>query len=69
MDNHRRAGVETTAGTLIAFVLAMVTHPEAQFKAQEELDRVVGMERSPTWDDEVNVSGSSPELNTVRGAS
>lgn len=51
-----RAGVETTAGTLVAFVLAMVTHPEAQIKAQEELDRVVGKERSPTWDDEANVS-------------
>ncbi|ORY80246.1 cytochrome P450, partial [Leucosporidium creatinivorum] len=46
---------ETTAGTLIAFVLAMVTHPEAQSKAQEELDRVVGTERSPTWDDEENL--------------
>jgi cytochrome P450 len=55
-QHYRRAGVETTAGTLVAFVLAMVTQPDAQRKAQEELDRVVGKERSPTWDDEANVS-------------
>ncbi|GAA6007591.1 cytochrome P450 [Rhodotorula paludigena] len=46
------AGVDTTSGTLIAFVLAMVTHPDVQRKAQEELDRVVGPNRSPTWEDE-----------------
>ncbi|GAA5975070.1 hypothetical protein JCM11641_000019 [Rhodosporidiobolus odoratus] len=49
------AGVETTSGTLIAFVLAMVTHPRAQKKAQEELDRVVGRERSPNWTDDANL--------------
>ncbi|GAA6010249.1 hypothetical protein JCM10207_005686 [Rhodosporidiobolus poonsookiae] len=46
------AGVETTSGTLTSFVLAMVTHPHVQRKAQEELDRVIGPSRSPTWDDE-----------------
>ncbi|GAA5836218.1 hypothetical protein JCM11251_007397 [Rhodosporidiobolus azoricus] len=46
------AGVDTTSGTLIAFVLAMVTHPEVQKKAQEELDRVVGSSRSPSFADE-----------------
>ncbi|BGO88536.1 hypothetical protein NBRC10512_003366 [Rhodotorula toruloides] len=49
------AGVETSSGSLIAFVLAMVTHPEAQRKAQQELDQVVGSSRSPTWDDEANL--------------
>ncbi|BGP36277.1 hypothetical protein JCM10449v2_000175 [Rhodotorula kratochvilovae] len=49
------AGVETTSGTLIAFVLAMVTHQDVQRKAQEELGRVVGMSRSPTWEDEPNL--------------
>ncbi|GAA5899096.1 hypothetical protein JCM6882_004616 [Rhodosporidiobolus microsporus] len=46
------AGVDTTSGTIIAFVLAMVTHPEVQRKAQEELDRVVGLTRSPSFADE-----------------
>ncbi|BGP28415.1 hypothetical protein JCM10296v2_000147 [Rhodotorula toruloides] len=49
------AGVETSSGSLIAFVLAMVTHPAAQRKAQEQLDQVVGSSRSPTWDDEANL--------------
>lgn len=53
------AGVETTAGTLVAFVLAMVTHPEVQEKAQEELDRVVG-DRSPSWEDGENVRFTRP---------
>jgi hypothetical protein len=33
----------------------MTNFPEASKKAQEELDRVVGSERSPVWDDEVNL--------------
>lgn len=49
------AGVGTTAGTLLSAILAMTTHPEASRKAQEELDRVVGRNRSPTWDDEENL--------------
>jgi cytochrome P450 len=34
-----------------SFILAMVRHPEAYKKAQEEIDRVVGNERLPTLDD------------------
>lgn len=33
------------------FMLAMVLNPEAQRKAQEELDAVVGRDRLPTFDD------------------
>lgn len=33
------------------FVLAMVLHPEVLAKAQEEMDRVIGSERLPDWDD------------------
>ncbi|KAF9025565.1 cytochrome P450 [Hymenopellis radicata] len=42
---------ETVSGTLIAFVFAMVAHPEIQRKAQEEIDRVVGRERLPQLSD------------------
>lgn len=31
-------------------------HPEAQKKAQEEMDRVVGTDRLPDWDDIPNLS-------------
>lgn len=45
-------GVDTTSSSILSFLLAMCVFPEAQRKAQEEIDRVVGTERSPTWDDE-----------------
>ena len=45
------AGSDTTAATNASFVLAMTMHPEIQKKAQEELDRVIGPDRLPTWDD------------------
>ncbi|KAF1843736.1 cytochrome P450 [Cucurbitaria berberidis CBS 394.84] len=49
------AGSETTGTTLNNFVLCMVLFQNAQKKAQEELDRVVGGERLPTWEDEENL--------------
>ncbi|KAF2099883.1 cytochrome P450 [Rhizodiscina lignyota] len=49
------AGSETTAITLNNFLLAMTLNPRVVQKAQEELDRVVGCERLPTWSDEKNL--------------
>ncbi|KAI8939661.1 hypothetical protein NX059_003418 [Plenodomus lindquistii] len=46
------AGSETTGTTLNNFTLCMVLFPEAQRRAQEELDRVVGSDRLPAWEDE-----------------
>ncbi|TFY59670.1 hypothetical protein EVG20_g7697 [Dentipellis fragilis] len=45
------AGSETSANMLSWFVLAMALHPEAQKRAQEELDTVVGRSRAPTFAD------------------
>ncbi|KAJ5659297.1 cytochrome P450 oxidoreductase [Penicillium longicatenatum] len=45
------AGSDTTAATLYAFVQAILVWPEVQRKAQEEIDRVVGLDRLPTMDD------------------
>ncbi|TDL15489.1 cytochrome P450 [Rickenella mellea] len=44
-------GAETTSTVMAWFVLAMVTYPEVQKKAQEELDAVVGRSRMPTFAD------------------
>jgi len=49
------AGSETSSSTLISFVLACCAFPEVLPKAWEELDRVVGPHRSPSWDDEPNL--------------
>ncbi|KAH7122099.1 cytochrome P450 [Dactylonectria estremocensis] len=54
------AGVETSAGSLASFFLACVKFgPQFIPRAQEELDRVVGFDRMPTFDD-------LPKLEYVR---
>ena len=49
------AGSDTSSSTLLTFILAMAVFPHVAEKAQEELDRVVGHERSPTWSDQPNL--------------
>ncbi|KAF2176411.1 cytochrome P450 [Zopfia rhizophila CBS 207.26] len=46
------AGSETTGTTLNNFILCIALFPDAQKNAQEELDKVVGPDRLPTWEDE-----------------
>ena len=45
------AGADTSSSTLVTFVLACCAFPESLPQAWEEIDRVVGSSRSPTWDD------------------
>lgn len=45
------AGTETTATTLQWFFKVAVLVPEAMRRAQEEIDRVVGVSRLPGWND------------------
>ncbi|KAI0350839.1 O-methylsterigmatocystin oxidoreductase [Trametes cingulata] len=54
-------GADTTLFSMQAFFLAMVQYPEAQKKAQEELDRVIGPERLPDFSDR----DSLPYVNAV----
>ena len=49
------AGSDTSSSTLITFVLACCAFPETLPKAWEELDRIVGHHRSPTWEDEAEL--------------
>jgi cytochrome P450 len=49
------AGADTTVSSVGSFFLAMTRHPESFKKAQEELDRVVGTERLPTFEDRPNL--------------
>ncbi|KAJ3504258.1 hypothetical protein NMY22_g17982 [Coprinellus aureogranulatus] len=46
------AGAGTTLAQLDFWLLAMLLHPGVMRKAQEEVDRVVGRDRLPEWDDE-----------------
>ncbi|KAG1733011.1 cytochrome P450 [Suillus paluster] len=46
---------ETTTSTLMAFVLAMVSYPDVQRRAQMEIDSVVGRDRLPTFEDRASL--------------
>jgi cytochrome P450 len=48
-------GADTSVSTLTSFFLAMSITPEVQRKAQEEIDRVVGSSRLPTFSDRENL--------------
>ena len=49
------AGSDTTSSSLSCFLLAATAFPEVMNKGREELDRVVGDNRSPTWSDEAQL--------------
>ncbi|KAF2101147.1 cytochrome P450 [Rhizodiscina lignyota] len=55
------AGTETTATTLQWFFKAAVLFPEQMKHAQKEIDRVVGRNRLPNWEDREKL----PYLNAV----
>ncbi|KAH9951882.1 cytochrome P450, partial [Amylocystis lapponica] len=48
-------GAETTWATIMVFILAMIRVPEAQRKAQEEIDRVIGSGRMPDFSDRASL--------------
>ncbi|KAJ4128066.1 hypothetical protein NW768_008350 [Fusarium equiseti] len=55
------AGTDTTGATLLSFFAAMVIYPDVQKRAQEEIDRVVGNSRLPSFSDKANL----PYINTI----
>ncbi|KAI9443617.1 cytochrome P450 [Lactarius indigo] len=48
-------GADTTVSAFLTFFLAMVLHPDAQRRAQMEIDRVVGTARLPDFGDETTL--------------
>lgn len=48
-------GADTSVSTVVAFFLAMSINPQVQRKAQEEIDKVVGSSRLPTFSDRENL--------------
>ncbi|KAF5228903.1 hypothetical protein FAUST_10751 [Fusarium austroamericanum] len=55
------AGTDTTGATLLSFFAAMVIYPDVQKRAQEEIDRVVGHSRLPSFADKANL----PYINSI----
>ncbi|KAK4161037.1 phenol 2-monooxygenase [Cladorrhinum sp. PSN259] len=48
-------GSDTTSSLIISFIHAMTKWPQVLKKAQAEMDKVVGPERTPTWEDYENL--------------
>jgi len=46
---------------LATFILAILTHPEVQQKAQQEIDSVIGFDRLPEIDDRLSL----PYVNAI----
>ncbi|KLO07044.1 cytochrome P450 [Schizopora paradoxa] len=55
------AGADTSVAVLLTFIVAMLKNPEVQRRAQEELDRVVGSDRLPTFEDKKHL----PYINAI----
>ena len=51
MRVHHSHQLKQTVAGVISFFLAMMTHPDIQLQAQAEIDRVVGMDRLPNFED------------------
>ncbi len=45
------AGSDTTSSTLLSFILAVIEYPQVLKKAQEEVDGLCGVARSPSSED------------------
>jgi len=45
------AGADTTVTTMLTLLVACLVHPEAQQRARDEIDSVVGRERLPSFED------------------
>lgn len=49
------AGSETTAQVLNNTIVGLLSNPDAVKACHEELDRVIGDDRTPTFEDEFNL--------------
>ena len=60
------AGSDTTSDAIATFIMTMLNHPEEQRKAQEEIDRVVGRDRLPSFEDQADLMYVSALVKEVQ---
>lgn len=56
-----QGGADTTASQLLTLILAFAKNPDVQKKAQKQLDKVCGVERTPMWTDFADI----PYINAI----
>jgi cytochrome P450 len=56
------AGLESTATTLRWAMILLVAHRDVQTKLQQEIDAVIGRDRSPTMDDKMKMPFATATL-------
>ncbi|XP_056384096.1 cytochrome P450 2D17-like [Hyla sarda] len=60
------AGTETTSTTLRWALLYMILYPDVQSKVQEEIDEVIGRERTPTMGDMLQMPYTNAVIHEVQ---
>jgi cytochrome P450 len=60
------AGTETTTDTLMWSILFMMVHPDVQRKVQQEIDDVIGRQRTPSVDDKSRMPYTEATLLEVQ---
>ncbi|XP_066489192.1 cytochrome P450 2D14-like [Tiliqua scincoides] len=60
------AGTETTTTTLRWGLLYMILHPSVQTKVQEEIDEVIGKNRSPKMEDQANMHYTRAVIHEIQ---
>ena len=58
-------GSDTSSATLQSAILVLACHPDVQRKAQEEIDRVIGSDRVPQWEDLPNLPYTQAVIQEV----
>uniref|UniRef100_A0A8D0GK87 Cytochrome P450 family 2 subfamily D member 113 n=1 Tax=Sphenodon punctatus TaxID=8508 RepID=A0A8D0GK87_SPHPU len=60
------AGTETSSTTLRWGLIYMVLYPDIQKKAQKEIDNVIGRDRPPTMEDQVNLPYTNAVIHEIQ---
>ncbi|KXJ28385.1 Steroid 17-alpha-hydroxylase/17,20 lyase [Exaiptasia diaphana] len=51
MGDAFTAGIESTTSSILWYIILMIRHPDVQAKVHSELDRVVGRDKFPSWEE------------------